>query len=419
MGNIATTITKGTTDEMAPTLKRTRDNRDDLAQPPTKKPRLEEGGDNNATASAPRDPQRTGKDPVRIPHPLPPRPPQASKTAGGAKASTTTKAREEPEHESKTGPAATSDKKMRPEQPAIITATPSTAAPTFAPSDETGRDSSESTARAPAASPSPPQPRRKTGFLDLSAELRNKIYHQNMSYPDEPSTRTDKNTPTEPTILSVCKQIRAEASKMYWDKPFVFNDMGLAADFLKSITPEKRALIKDIQVVAPSPDRVAELTLRRVRRALIAWNKAYARKGLKDGVARIQMQIHEYMKDENGVDMTDHDGNRMIGDKKVIWCSARPLDLRSDDQKAKDKKAADEKAAQELAEKEEAKKKMTPQAQFDKADKEKGAAEQKKSKFDPARAEDIELFKTVRTHRNVFVNVRKTAKDLKKDEEEN
>ncbi|KAI5362067.1 hypothetical protein Slin15195_G057170 [Septoria linicola] len=114
----------------------------------------------------------------------------------------------------------------------------------------------------------PSNEQRRTGFLDLSPELRNKTYEYGL--PRNGLLVTPSNTPSgsgssyqydhheEPSLLRASLQIQAEASPIFYGRNALRNSCSQLYDVANSLSPKKLSMLRCFQITDHVIDLVHE-----------------------------------------------------------------------------------------------------------------------------------------------------------------
>ncbi|KAF2166052.1 hypothetical protein M409DRAFT_23780 [Zasmidium cellare ATCC 36951] len=132
----------------------------------------------------------------------------------------------------------------------------------------------------------------RTCFLDLAAELRNKIYTQAMD--ERLNINPRQAWGNEHPLQRTCKLIRSESNLLFhYVTSFQTNKLKHAFMFLHSRTREQKRSLASLRVSVPTATRADEHTLRSARRALYGFKRTFNRKGVQDTVVQMQLPVYD------------------------------------------------------------------------------------------------------------------------------
>lgn len=100
-------------------------------------------------------------------------------------------------------------------------------------------------------------------FARLPGELRNQIWRLSVIKPDGVNMSYKQRTSNEPTLLATCRQIRREASGIYYAENAFFADTEYSANFymndwLSTIGATRAGMIRDLRVCCTTPSEFAK-----------------------------------------------------------------------------------------------------------------------------------------------------------------
>ena len=161
------------------------------------------------------------------------------------------------------------------------------------------------------------------GLLNLPSELRNTVYALVLLDPNEKNfTKYEHKKPREPALLHVNRQIRNEASGIFWGgNTFCFVQSPKAELWLHRLQPHKLAALRSVISSHAAHARIWSMQIVQAKKDLQGLFNALGRKGLRRDVVKLPMRIEG----EEGKGANECEGKGEEGEE-IVWVSLANID---------------------------------------------------------------------------------------------